>query len=380
MRRPIAIAALLLAILSTATARAQDTSALINKALDGQISLTINSVLPKAMEQITEKSGIRIEADPAIWDLLPWGQDTNINARIENKTLREALDLITRKLALTFVLKDEAIELQPMPALRRLARRSTVQELGALDQLASTPADLADTQPTVGRLLEAVDTKLASLKSPYAIENRVSDVLPKDKRVFVARNATLMDALESIAKDTPATWYPWGKSILIVTKEDRIRALLQKSLTVRYNSVDVLQVLLELSARTGVRFDIAPGAIATVAPESRKVKAIFENATAQQILEAVSGSTGLSWTPKDDSVAIDTTATGRGPGGRDPVIGIIQLDMGIQVLLPTSQVPPDLREFIKARTNRELDKMRKMMIDEGFKPTTRPATQPNEDL
>jgi hypothetical protein len=54
---------------------------------------------------------------------------------------------------------------------------------------------------------------------------------------------------------------------------------------------------------------------------------------------------------------------------RDPPIGFIQLDIGIQVLVPTSQVPPDLREYIRVKTENELKKIRKKMEEEGFKPS-----------
>src|SRR3954471_6816769 len=117
------------------SASASVTSALINKALDTQQKLELDTTLPQAMTQIGSMTGVRIEADPAVWDLLPWGEQTNITAKIENHTLREALSAITLKLGLEYALTDEAVELRPMPALRRLGRRSTVQELAALDLL-----------------------------------------------------------------------------------------------------------------------------------------------------------------------------------------------------------------------------------------------------
>ena len=40
-----------------------------------------------------------------------------------------------------------------------------------------------------------------------------------------------------------------------------------------------------------------------------------------------------------------------------------------------SQVPADLREYIKHKTNQQFEKIREMMKEEGFKATA-PATQP----
>ena len=61
---------------------------------------------------------------------------------------------------------------------------------------------------------------------------------------------------------------------------------------------------------------------------------------------------------------------------RDPPVGFIQLDIGMQVLVPTSHVPPDLLEYIRSKTQRELLKIRKMMEEENFKPTAQPPTKP----
>jgi len=363
-------------LLAAPGARGQDTtSALVNKALDEQAKVAVDAVLPRALSKITNETGVKLDVEPVVWDLLPWGRDTIIKATIDNQTLREALTLMTRKLGLTFVLKDEAIEVQPMPALRRLARRSTVQELQALDLLATNTLGLDTDRPTIKQLLEAVDKKLLDLKSPFAIENRTVDSVGQDKQLAVPRNATLMDALEALPKGSDATWYPWGKTLIVVTKEDRVRAQLQRTVTIRYNGVDVLQVLMELTARCGVRFDFQPGAIQQVHPDARTIRAIFENASVHQILDAVAGSTGLTYQIKQDTVVITNPAVTGAPGPRDPIVGMIQLDNGVQIMLPTSQVPPDVREYLKFRAKKEIEKLRVRMQEEGFVPPT-PTTQP----
>jgi hypothetical protein len=213
------------------------------------------------------------------------------------------------------------------------------------------------------------------LKADLAIENRSADAVDQTRRIAVARNATLMGALESLPRQSAASWYPWGKMIVITTKDDRIRAMLGKVITVRFSGTDVTQVLMELASRSGVRFDIQSGAIAQVPAEARNVRALFENASIQQILEAIGGSTGLTWAIKDDAVQISNSSAAAA-ASREPMIGLLQLDVGLLVTMRQSDVPPDLREYIKHKTAKQLDKMRQMMLDEGFKPSTRPATRP----
>ena len=96
----------LISVLAAVTcARAQDTSSRISQTLDQPVKMQLDGVLPDVMANIGRSTGVRIEAEQAVWDLLPWGQQTNISAKIENQSLRQAMDVISRKLALTYVLK-----------------------------------------------------------------------------------------------------------------------------------------------------------------------------------------------------------------------------------------------------------------------------------
>lgn len=349
----------------------QSTSALINEALDKQWPVDVKATLPQVMAAISNQTGVPIRAEQAVWDLLPWGEQTNITAKIENQTLRQSLDVITRKLGLTFAVKDETVELQPMPALRRLGRRATVQELQALDLLSSTPLQQPGQPGTVGALLAGIDAKLEAMKSPFAIENRAGSVSAK-AAVQVARNATLMDALDAITTQTDSTWYPWGKSIVVVHKEDLLRNLLAKTVTIHYAGEDVGQVLMELSQKCGVDFYIEPGALQHIAPSARTVRLILENASVQQALESIAGFTGLGYVVNDRGVYIWNQAA-TPAAQKDRVMGLLQLDGGMQVLLPESQVPADIKEYMQHKTRKQWERMREMMKEEGFKPA---ATQP----
>ena len=371
-------------LFTAATSLAQDSSALLNQALDQPVKLDLDTSIPEAMTAIAKQTGgVRLEADPAVYDLLPWGQQTNIKAKIENLTLRQALEAITRKLGLTFVLKDEAIELQPMPALRRLGRRSTEEELAALDKLSSTPMGLQTDHPGLKQLVDAVDQKLVDLKLPFAVEYRPGAGVRSDQSVSVPRNATMADALESLAKDTNLTWYPWGKSIVIVPKEDQIRNQLAKTITIRYNGVDITQVLTELSQRAGVRFEMEPGAIRAIPQEFRNIRLQLDNATILQALDSIAGFTGLGYVINAKGVYIwNQSNAPAAAAARDPVVGIITVpDLGMQVMIHQSEVSPDLREYLRHKAQKELDKIRQMMKEEGFKPATRPTSGPaSEDL
>lgn len=383
MHRPSRIACGLLMIWMTGATAAwgQSTSALINEALDRPFKLDVkDNTVPAFIDKIKTETGVPIRVEQDVWDLLPWGQQTTLTAKIENQTLRQSLDAITRSLGLTYVLQDEALELRPLPALKRLGKRATQAELQALDTLSSTPLGISGDRTTVQQLLAAVDQKLLDMKSAFAIENRAGEALKSDQVIAVARNATLADGLDALAASTPATWYPWGKSIVILTKSDQVRNLLQsRTISIRYNGADLSQVLMELSQRAGVDFDLQPGAIQSVPAEFRTVKLLFDNVTVKQALDSLAGFTGLSWTANDKGVYIwNASGEGRAVNGaapaRDPAVGLVQLDNGMQLIIPQSQLPPDVREYLKMKGDREIAKIKQMMKEEGFKPTTQPTT------
>ena len=391
MHRATRLPPILLAFAASITAFAQtapapNTSALINEQLDKQVKLNLQTTLFDGLRKIYEMTGVPIEAAQGVWDALPYGTDTNFKATIENVTLRDALTAITHKLGLTFTLRDEAIEIEPLPALRRVGRRSTVSELEALDLLASNQLKLNTDRPTVKQLVDAVDQKLLDLKSPFAVEFRPGEAVKGEAPVSVPRNATMLDALEALAKDTNATWYPWGRSIVVVPKEDQVRTQLGKTITSRWDGVDVSQVLLELSQRAGVNFDIEPGAIQRIPTESRKIRLLsIDNATIKQALDTVAGVTGLAWNVNDKGVYVWNPSSASATGTREPVIGIIPLDNGFQALVTANQVPPDVREYVNFKLQKEWAKFRQQMKEEKFtppasQPATRPTAGKKEDL
>jgi hypothetical protein len=382
MHYRILLAFVLSLTLSSARA-APDSSALINEALDQPVVLKLNTALPKAIAAIADQTGVKVDVDPATWDLLPWGEQTNIEVNLDKQTLRAGLEAVARRLGLVMVLKAQAVELQPMPALRRLGRRATDKELDALYLLTTTPLDnlppAEKEKAKVEEVVGAVDAKLQQVRPDLAVEFRRRDLIKADQPVFVPRNATLADALEALSRETAATWYPWGRSIVVLPREMQIRNnQLGRTVYTRFDGVDISQVLVELEQASGVPFEIEAGAVQRIPPESRRVSLILNPGTVQQALEAVSGYTGLDYVVKGDGIYVWNQSAG-GPGGAaaDPAVGMIQLDNGVQVMLRRSQLPADVQEYIDYRKNKAIANLRQMMQEEGFKPTTQPSSQPS---
>jgi hypothetical protein len=325
---------------------------------------------------------VPFKVDPAVYELLPWGENTDINiVKIKNQTLRQALTAITRKLGLTFSLGDEAVLVEPLPALRRCPRRATVQELRALDYLAGTPMPAAaDTK--VKTILDVIDGQFMKSNAAFAVEKHLqSDPRnPIEMVIDLPRNGTMMDALEAVAKQTPATWYPWDRNVVVVPKETHVRDLLSmRKVTIPYAGADVAQVLEDLRRRSGVDFTIEPAALQKVPPEFRRLSVIWDNVSIAQALESIKGVTGLNYAVTDGGITITHPGAAQPAGGggaaADPVVAQLTLDNGMVVFIRDSQVPADLKPYLRHRAQKGLDELRQMAKQEKF--PLAPATQPN---
>jgi hypothetical protein len=363
------------------------TSALINQALDKNVNLQLDGVLPTVLKTIEDQTGVPITATDQVYELLPWGEQTNIKAKIENQTLRNALTAITHKLGLGWELGQFEVVLKPLPALTRLGRRATIAELQTLDLLTSTPMPEHKEQLTVQELVNAINQKLSTVKSPAVnVDLRPGDpsdaqagIIKLDTPINVRRDATIAQALQDMSRQSDATWYPWGRDIVIVPKEQQIRLQLDKTITARYNGQDISKVLDSLSQKAGVPFQIEPGAYQRVPPEYRTIKLDLDNATIRQVLDDIRGFTGLDYVVKPEGIYVwnqNPNPTSPARGGNDPVVASLELDGGLQLFLRESDLPQDVQEYVKHKKDEEIARLRKRMKDENFTPaTTQPASQ-----
>ena len=185
-----------------------------------------------------------------------------------------------------------------------------------------------------------------------------------------------MDALEDMSHQTGATWYPWGKNVVIISKPDQIRRQLGKTISVRYNGVLLEQVLLDLRQRSGIKFDYDPGVIQQIPAESRTIRMFLDNVTIEDALDSIKGLTGLEYTVGDDGIYLSAKAGATST--RDRVFVFIPLPGGMQMLVPETQMPADVRQYLAQKREEATQLIHDRMKAEGFKPTVAPppATRP----
>lgn len=363
-------------LLTPRQAVSSETSALINDALDRNVNLELDGFLPDVMKRIEDRTSVPIRADPIVWELLPWGQQTRVTARIQNQPLRVSLGAITQKLGLRIRLAEEAVLLEPMPGLRRLGRRSTADELNSLDILASTPMPPVTDAGSVRSVLTAIDLKLDAMQAPLAIEDRL-DVDTRGKILNLPRGATMLDALEQVVLQTRGTWYPWSKTIVVVTKDVQIRDQLAKTITMRYPDIHISQVLEDLRRRADVPFEIEAGALQKVPPDSRNIRIFWDNVPVEQALQELRGFAGIEFAVTDAGVRITHPGSGNAAVAMaDPVVAMISLENGMTMLVRESQIPPELRQYLQQRLDKTLVDLR-VLAERDRLSTGGPASQPS---
>jgi hypothetical protein len=150
--------------------------------------------------------------------------------------------------------------------------------------------------------------------------------------------------------------------------------------TRRFDAQDVGQVLADLADYSGVDFTIEPGSLQRIPAQSRTITLILENRSVAQVLELIAGFTGLNYSVNEKGVYIWNQSAGGPAGGssQDPVVAMLSIPgTDIQVMLRQSDVPDDVRQYIKQSRGKAVDKLRELMKKEGFKPAaTQPTTKP----
>jgi hypothetical protein len=365
---------------------AANSAALINAALDKPIAFKLdNSPLPKVLESIEDKTGVPVRVSNDAYNVLPYGTETPITATVEHLSLRDALAAIAGKLGLRVELRQEFVELVPHPALRRLGRRVTLQELRTLDVLSSRPIDLSKSEnANAMTLIRTVDASLATFDKELAAKGQQpakivveirsaggDDASAPAAAVMLSRGATLLDALEAMAAQSKLTWYPWGDSVVVLPKRDVIRGLLERPISAHYDGVDVAQVLIDLAKKGGVEFSVEPGAIQRVPPEFRIVK-LSADASLRQVLEGLQGYTGLGYIVNDDGIYLwNQNSSPPAAAGRGRVVATVTIAPGATALVREEDLSQAARDVIETKRKAAAQALEASLVPTG--PTTEPA-------
>ncbi len=267
---------------------------LIIQALDQPTDLRVEDVpIRQALQQLADNTGIPIRLAAGTTGLLPYGSQTKLTAVIEGQPLRNSLHALLQPLGLDFEpLKDQVL-VSPASPLRRLARRATWDELDTLQTLQS--------RAWSEELCEGLAFQFLDMPAGDAAEHRQAIARQAD----AVGTGSALEVLEQACDRLGWTWYPQGKTVAVLSKARQVQRQLDTRVSLRYVQSALSEALMDLGRRADVLIRFDPGALTSLPPQAgERFSLSIENATVRQVLEVISGETGLAFAIESDGVRV----------------------------------------------------------------------------
>jgi hypothetical protein len=354
----VPLAGLLLGLVLTPAVRAQGMRDLVEAALDEKITQRIEipeQPIRDALAELEKTTGLHFELHQMAIDWMPYGEQTRLSIVIQDMSVRRALERIFAGLGLAMRVADNRVLVEPGPVLDRLGRRLTIDEVGLLQKLASQP--------------------WSALKpEDFAVEFRIPSGKENPQQVFeqAMRDGPPVDALTQLETATQRLgwlWVPAGKTIVVYSRVDDIQQRLDRPLDLNYQRVSLDNLLLDLGKRIDVTIHFEPGALQKVAARERHIDLVQRGTTVRQVLELITGNTGLWYEVVEDGVVVGAKPAA-GPGSEPPaeqpqrVVAILRVPVGtdgttIDFLIRADELPPEFKALRDRKLPQVIEELRK---------------------
>jgi hypothetical protein len=291
--RTAGVLAVVAGLLLASPAAGQNADIRTQQALDRQVNLEIpDAPIIEVFDQLQAMTGVKFVLDEEVTERLPYGRETRMSVTLRDVTLRKALTPMLAPQALQWRNEGHAVRIVPAPALRRLGRRATYDELRLLGILyarrLSAPDGDAGALEQVRTLAETPELEL-----DLRVAGDRGALLEKADRDLPATGAQWLDAL---CRGERWTWYVSGDRIVVLERIDQVRRQLGKQVSLRYQDAELVTVLLDLARKAGVHLTVDPDTMNYVPGETREsFNLIMSDASVAQALEVIGGVTGLAF-------------------------------------------------------------------------------------
>lgn len=356
----------------------------LQRALDRRVAIDVaDAPIPEVFRRLTKTTGVEFLIGEEVYAALPYGDQTRLSVKLRNVTLRKALSPMLAPQAMEWTVERGGVRIVPAPALMRMGRRATYDELVVLGKIHSErmlPTEKAGS--VVEQLRKA--TGRQELNLFFHVKADQPAALKRAERQLPCAAAAWLDML---CHGQGWTWYLWGDDIMIVDKKAQVQRQLQQQVTLRYESAELIAVLLDLARMARVQLTMDPGVMDLVPEQTQKnFNLVMAKATIAQALEVISGATGLKFSTHAEGIRAEASEalTKRAPGAADAaqrkvpffIKRSVRLADGstVELLIRPEDLPKEVVEAIEAERARLMQ-----LIAQKFRPTTRPATtQPSK--
>ena len=378
MKYGMLFAVLLAATISAGAAQAQNGQGTVMRALDEPFSVELTDVpITEALRAVSEKTGLGIKLADDVLECLPHGEETRLRIKARDARLRDALTAMLAPVSLQWRAEGRGVLVTPSAELARINRRPTFTEVGVLAKLDG--ATLAKGSPALDQLREITGVGELSLVWHLGDEK---DGAKAQAAADGRLPCTGKEYLDRICHGRDWTWYLWGTDLVITTKQMQTARQLGRRVAVRYQNQPLLDVLLDLAHKAGLKLTMDPGALNAVNEETRKnFTLLMADATVEEALQAVSGATGLTFT--SGALTVRVGAAGNVPttqpqAARTRVPYLVTMEIADKdgrkytVMFRPDDLPDELDEYIEQQKAEQLRHLRT-----EYSPATQPSTAPS---
>lgn len=331
--------------------------------LDTPLSVSLDQTpIDEVFARLGKLGGVEFDIAEDVYAFLPYGRKTRLNVSMDEISLRRALPTLLASQGLDHSLADDEVHIVPAEPLVRMARRATYEELRLLGALMTTrvdrPADSLGEALTLAGPLKGLDAPGLSQAARKAAVARANQALP----------ATLAQWLDRYGAEADLTWYLDGQTVHFLSRRKQLDRQMQRVVSLRYQNAPIDQVLRDLAAKAHTRLQFQPGAL-NLLPEStqKNFTLIMADATIDQALETIAGSTGLEFQIRSDglvvkpSVYLEVVTGSDRPRRRGRPAFVIERTIPtpggepIRILVLPEEVSPQLERAIRADAEKALD-------------------------
>lgn len=357
---PTCIAGLLSLAAIVPLASAQGMRDLVEAAIDQQIMQRIEiseRPIRDALAELEKPTGVHFALDSTALEWMPYGEQTRLSIVIEHMSVRRALERIFAGLGLALRIADNHVVVVPAPVLERLGRRLTVDEVTLLQTLAGQ--QWAHIRP---------DAFAVEFRLPPAGKSDPQQMFEEAMRAGPPADA--LTQLETVTQQMGCLWVPSGRNIVIYSRGEDIQQRLDRPLDLNYQRVALDALLVDLGRRIGITIHFEPGSLQRVAAQDRFVDLIQRDTTARQVLELISGRTGLWYEVGEHGVMVGARPSqgGSAPGGetRSPVVAIVRVPVGtdgttIDFLIRADELPAEFKALRDRKMPEVIEILRKQL-------------------
>lgn len=326
-----------------------DVRGLTEQALDEPVNVKLDNVrLADAFELIFEQTGVRVVMSEDTMRLAPHGPETRVVAEITSASLRQGLTDLLAPLGMSFTVTGDQVQVVPTPALARLGRQATWEDLETLGQVAHL-------QP--GLVPEDLERLRAMVQFQVPDRDPWTRLAEEVQKVGAGRGD---DVLDLACQRAGWSWTVSGRWVVVRSQQEQVAEQLSQPISLRMNGRPLIDVLQAVGRQLDINIRVDPGALGTLPAVVRQSFSLNVYQTSgADVLDKISAYTGLGYFIEPGGVLfyaasapqavtlVNDTHPAPTEGG-DEIVGRIVVSLGvpgwqIEWTIRESELPPELK-------------------------------------